>query len=381
MLAFGILGAVLVGLGIILIVAHNWDNLSRPFKNFLAFLPMLIGQAACAYTLWKKSESIVWRESASVFLVFAIGACIATISQIYNIQGELGSYLLTWLLLGLPITYVMKSSATNLLYIGGVIWFTLVSGFDGSYSPFLFIGLLLLAIPHYYRLWKLQPNSNFLHLHTWALAVAGLLVLAAWGQENGRWLLVAFMSVLAIYYFLGLQLFDRQQLRHNPFLIIGTIGTIGLFLFFSFRGNWNNLVADNWSIAGSYTTRDFWVAIVLSLIAIGFLIRHVSLKKRLSPIAFAFLLFIALFLIAIHEPVISIILSNIFVLMVGLYYIYQGSHQNNLSILNLGLITTSILIIARFLDIDLSFIARGLLFIIMGLGFFFANYRLIKNRD
>ena len=74
-------------------------------------------------------------------------------------------------------------------------------------------------------------------------------------------------------------------------------------------------------------------------------------------------------------------LVYIFVLMVGLYYIYQGSHQNNLSILNLGLITISILIIARFLDIDLSFIARGLLFIIMGLGFFFANYRLIKNRD
>ena len=146
LLAFGILGAVLVGLGIILIVAHNWDNLSRPFKNFLAFLPMLIGQAACAYTLWKQSDSMVWRESASVFLVFAIGACIATISQIYNIQGELGSYLLTWLLLGLPITYVMKSSANNLLYIGGVIWFTLVSGFDGSYSPFLFIGLLLSLI-------------------------------------------------------------------------------------------------------------------------------------------------------------------------------------------------------------------------------------------
>ena len=45
---FGILGAILVGLGIILIIAHNWDELSRTTKTFFALLPMLIGQGICA---------------------------------------------------------------------------------------------------------------------------------------------------------------------------------------------------------------------------------------------------------------------------------------------------------------------------------------------
>jgi uncharacterized membrane protein len=30
---FGILGAILVGLGIILIIAHNWDDLSKGHEN------------------------------------------------------------------------------------------------------------------------------------------------------------------------------------------------------------------------------------------------------------------------------------------------------------------------------------------------------------
>ena len=53
-IVFGIFGALLVGLGIILILAHNWDELSRTVKTIIAFIPLLLGQALCAYTLIKK---------------------------------------------------------------------------------------------------------------------------------------------------------------------------------------------------------------------------------------------------------------------------------------------------------------------------------------
>jgi len=38
LIVLGILGAILVGLGIILIIAHNWDGLLRSSKTFFAFL-------------------------------------------------------------------------------------------------------------------------------------------------------------------------------------------------------------------------------------------------------------------------------------------------------------------------------------------------------
>jgi uncharacterized membrane protein len=42
-IVFGILGALLVGLGIILIIAHNWDTLSRGIKTFLGFYTISAG--------------------------------------------------------------------------------------------------------------------------------------------------------------------------------------------------------------------------------------------------------------------------------------------------------------------------------------------------
>jgi len=56
-LIFGVFGALMIGLGIILIIAHNWEQLSRLQKTIIAFIPMLLSQLACWYTLFKKSDS------------------------------------------------------------------------------------------------------------------------------------------------------------------------------------------------------------------------------------------------------------------------------------------------------------------------------------
>lgn len=88
-IVFGILGAMLAGLGIILIIAHNWDELSRGTKTFFAFLPLVIGQGTCGYVLIKKQDQVAWKESSTTFLFFAVGASISLVSQIYNIPGNL----------------------------------------------------------------------------------------------------------------------------------------------------------------------------------------------------------------------------------------------------------------------------------------------------
>jgi uncharacterized membrane protein len=124
-IVFGILGSLLVSLGIILILAHNWDDLTRTTKSIFAFIPLVIGQGLCAFSLWKKRDSTAWREASAVFLYFAIGACISLISQIYNIPGNLTSFLLTWLLLGLPLVYLLNSSSASLLYIIGITYYGL----------------------------------------------------------------------------------------------------------------------------------------------------------------------------------------------------------------------------------------------------------------
>lgn len=49
LILFGILGSLLVGLGLILIIAHNWDTLPRIVRVLIAFLPLLLTQGFCLY--------------------------------------------------------------------------------------------------------------------------------------------------------------------------------------------------------------------------------------------------------------------------------------------------------------------------------------------
>src|SRR5919112_153704 len=46
-----ILGSLLVGAGIILLVAHNWDFLSRPVRCAIAFAPLAVSQALAVFVL------------------------------------------------------------------------------------------------------------------------------------------------------------------------------------------------------------------------------------------------------------------------------------------------------------------------------------------
>jgi hypothetical protein len=78
---------------------------------------------------------------------------------------------------------------------------------------------------------------------------------------------------------------------------------------------------------------------------------------------------------------ISVYLINILILGIGIFTIKEGLNKNSLSILNLGLFITSLLIIFRFFDADLSFVLKGILFILLGLSFFLANYLLIKKQS
>ena len=105
-------GALLIGTGIIVILAHNWTQLSRPVRALLSFVPLLTGQALCAWTLLRKRQSLAWREGSTTFLTLAIGASLALISQTYQISGSFSRLLLAWTLLALPLAYLFSSGVS-----------------------------------------------------------------------------------------------------------------------------------------------------------------------------------------------------------------------------------------------------------------------------
>lgn len=148
-----IVGSVMVAAGVILIIAHNWDDLSRPTRSILAFLPLIVAQVLALFVLMRRDESQAARESVAIFDVAAVATAISLISQTYQIQGSLADFMQIWLLLSLPVIYIFRSTFGAIVYIIGCVVWLFARGVWAFNDPkHLFFWLFLLAIVPYYIL-------------------------------------------------------------------------------------------------------------------------------------------------------------------------------------------------------------------------------------
>ena len=380
---FGVLGAILIGLGIILIIAHNWDELSKTTKTVLAFLPLIIGQIICGYVLLKKKDSLTWRESGTAFLFFTVGACISLISQIYNIPGDLGDFLFTWMLLCLPLVYVMRSSIASLLYIIGITWYGSVTGYGSTLAEsYWYWGLLAIIMPYYYYLYKTEPKSNAMIFHNWLIPLSIAIVLGTLTKDSEELITLAYCSLFGLYILLGnTNFFKGQKAGRNGYDIIGSLGTIGLLLILSFDWFWIDLKEIDYNFREIISSPELIISLIISIVAAVLLLSQLKNKplKDINPLATVFILFIVTFIIGLFSSV-SIVLINLIVLAIGILTIISGAKKDHLGLLNFGLLIITALVICRFFDTNLSFILRGILFICVGAGFFAANYWMLQKR-
>lgn len=383
-IAFGILGALLIGLGIILIIAHNWDSLSKITKSVISFVPLVVGQLICAFVILKKNTNKTWIEASSVFLFFAVGASISLISQIYNIPGNIASYTITWMLLCLPIVYLMKANTIALLYIIGSTFYACELGYWNypNITPYNYWFLLLLILPGYYFLYKKNPKSNFLIFYNWLIPISLVISLGTVTNNYSEIMFAAYLSLFGIFYLIGNSIyFKEQNLRNNSFLVISSIGSIGMLLSLSFSWYWDNLLKIEFQFNH---LKDFTEIIATTILSIGALILllknfNKQFIKNSILLEFVFILFILSFFYGLKYSF-SAIFINLIIFAIGILTIKKGEQKNHLGILNFGLLIITALVICRFFDTDLSFVIRGLLFVCVGIGFFITNYWMLKKR-
>ena len=384
LIVFGILGAILVGLGVILLIAHNWDELSRTLKTGFAFLPLLFAQILCGFVLLKKQDNVAWKETGTAFLFFAVGASIALISQIYHIPGDLSAFVLTWMLLCLPLVYVMQSSIGSLLYLIGITYYATKTNYwtYPSIDSYLYWFLLLAIIPHYYLLSKKKPEGNFTVFHNWMIPLSLMISLGTIIKYQDELMVIAYFSLFGLFYLIGhLDFFEKQRLRNNGYKIIGSLGTMGLLLILSFDWYWEELRSHDFLFNEVIRSPEFIGASILTLLASGFLVGHLknNLPSNFKPTSIVFLLFILTFIIGLSSPL-PIIIINLLVFILGIFTIREGAKLDNLGILNYGLLIITFLVICRFFDTDLSFLITGGLFVAVGIGFFATNFWMLQKR-
>ncbi|GAA5221345.1 hypothetical protein GCM10025777_19750 [Membranihabitans marinus] len=382
-MAFGLLGAILVGLGIILIIGHNWDNLSKEVKSICSFLPLIIGQIFCGYVLLEKNRNKTWREGTAAFLFLSVAACLALIGQIYNIPSDLSSFLLTWLLLCLPLIYIMHSSLSSLFFILGITIYVTQTGFtsNDNSSSWIYLLLLFAVLPHYYQLYRRSPNGNFIIFHHWAIPISILFALGTISSGHEEWLWVSYSSLFALFYIIGnSDYFVEQKSRNNGYLILGALGTVILLLILSFDWFWTDLRKANILLNEIMTSPEFWMSAVITVLSLSLVMayRRRVFHPQFKPLAISFIPLFITFIVGMFSSL-SIVLINIILFAIGVFIIREGTKMRHLPWLNFGMLIIAALVTCRFLDSNLSFILRGLVFVGVGLGFFVVNYWMIKT--
>lgn len=375
---FGVLGSLLVGLGIILILAHNWDVFSRATKTIFAFLPLLIGQAFVAFSILK-TKSNTWKEASGTFLFFAIGSSIALVSQIYNIPGDLSAYVLTWIILSLPLIYLLKSHAVAILNIIFITFYAFELGY-GYYSmnqtPWLYLGLMGLMVPHYIQLLKHHKTANIASIFNWLFPLSLTIVLGTFVHSVSELGFLMYLLLFSLFYTMGkIPFFDEQKLRKNGYLIFGSLGIIILLLMMSFDDFW-------YFERFFFNVQESYISIGLFVVNLLLLIYVYSKKwlKEFNAFHYVFILFTVLYIFGLHIPLAGTIAVNLTIFVLGITTIKIGADKFHFGILNYGLIIITALVTCRFLDTNMSYVIRGLLFVSVGLGFFFTNYMMLKKQ-
>ena len=387
---FGVLGAVFVGLGIISMIAYNWSDLPRVVKTILSFAPLLIGQAICLFVILKKYDSVAWREASSVFLMTTIGASISLVSQTYHISGDFGTFILTWLLLGMPLAYIMQSRLIAIFYIIGL---TIWSAFTTA-NTMLFWPLLVLIIPFYYKSIKEDAYSNGSLFLSWAIAICCSInmLINIESMRSGAWVFTLSSFFTSLYLIGSLFFTEKHPFFMKPFQIVGLFGIIVLSFIFTYEFSWSNNYYDD--LLRNNEVDTFWnkenysyiLQYILPVIATGLTALAIKKKHKYDILlaAITFLSLLCYFLpigtleIDIYQ-LISMVIFNIYVLVLGIIAISQGTKENDIGRVNIGMLIISLLICLRFFDIDVSFLVRGFVFIVIGISFFAVNYMLAKK--
>ncbi|GMW00939.1 MAG: hypothetical protein AMXMBFR84_20760 [Candidatus Hydrogenedentota bacterium] len=390
MVIISALCALLIGLGLILILAHNWDMYPRWVKTVMSLLPMVTGQALCLFAVYRFKDSRAWGEGAGTWLGLSIGSSIALISQTYHIEGSFHQFLLTWVLLGLPILYSMNAILPGILYIAGIT-FWCASSTTEDVSPMWYFGLLALALPYFaVRIRRSDAPIGGAFL-AWTVCIS-LCVSLGFALEKtlpGLWIVI-YSSLLAGMYLFGLRYVMEGERRgwHRAPLYIGAGGVAVMSLLLSYSWPWENIGWNHWRYGDDYSLfggilDGVIAAFLLGTASVQFLLR--LRLKRADALFIGLAPWIGLACYGIvslseHMELIPMLIYNVYLLVLGGSLLSVGLKMLRFSLVNAGVAILSGWIIARFLDVDMGFLVRGLVFIAVGTALLGVNIYMLKAK-
>ena len=342
------LGFLLVSLGVITLFAINWEHIAKGMKVLISFLPLVITAIMLFYTMKKDDNKL--KIYTSIVAPISILATNSLLSQVFHIQTEIHELFFTSLLMFMPIAFILRNYLSILVYSVGTITYALATSgsmaFAVTTTGLISLPLFVYAFMNYKNNKHDRKNSLM-----WSAIVCILTLLLVRIEFITPEALVIYFYLI---YLITRKLFNKEctlnKLFKMVFISIALIGCIS-----------SDVVLYIPKIKFGIDT------ILFTFLSAIFICLTKVYKEPKEWFTFIYICLIQ-YLGALENEILFILI-NILALVWGIYKIAIGNKTCQYKESKQGLAIILYLIFIRFMNADLTFAMKSVIFLLSGVGF------------
>jgi uncharacterized membrane protein len=393
LLVFASAGAIVIGLGVILLFAYNWAEIPKFGKLALVFLAIIAAHAGGIRLLARPGWQPKLGEALTALGTMFYGAGIWLVAQIYNLDEHYPNGFLFWALGALAMAWAIRSTANGLLAVVLLAIWGCTEAFD-FHAP-VFWSVLLVAVGLLPLAWK-QRSGLLL-----AASLAAIQLLLAVNVFNWGGGAQAFTATLAwaVLLVAAARLTDANHPDFSAGTRVMAFFGFGAFIVCAYLLSFHRAADDLLDWARNYSSRPALAfAFSWSLFALGLagwlriayrslLQKELEIRREewLLPIALLYCFGIAYLGQRGWGSFVSWSF-NLMLLGFAIMWMWRGCQESRLRPTVLGSLLLGAVVLARYFDLFQSMASRGLAFIILGIIFvaeamFYRKVRQAKEGD
>lgn len=379
-IVLSILGALLVGAGLVLIFVTFWKDTPLLLKGILSFVPLLAGQASGLFVLSRKKDKISWCEGGSVLWSAGIAATLTMIYNIFNLSIDWTNILILISLSLLPVMGLLRSTSPLVAYYACSISWGFASYKENEYLLIIWAAAALIALGCVYSVFliKTEKKSHRSILAQWISVIAVTVYVCVIGMHIYSPLFITGLFTTGICLYL---ISFKDSDMAMPYKIPGLFITAILMFF---NANFYEYVkADIYNII-------YVVACVIAIALTGILTIRKSKNGFSTGYIAVVVLYYAIYIAGLYATgkgykseiadfftaILKIPAFAAYILM-----IISGAKEKKLMPINLGFVGTAALVMVVVSQSGLSMLGNGLLLLLFGGVLLAINFKISKSQQ